>query len=190
LTPGRLVIDSSPLNYFARSNQLDLLPKLLSGADCCITRAVEEELLRGGPKHAQLYQAAAQPWITVVDETSLEYLGLFSEYHGRLGRGTRNIGEATVLAYAEFHGITAMVDDRVGRRHGTERGVSITGTLEVLCTGIRGGILSPIQAAAVVDLLRDHEAYLPCDGSGFVDWARAEGLLEPPDPETALSAEG
>jgi hypothetical protein len=59
-----------------------------------ITRAVEEEILRGGSKYAQLYQVPAQAWLTVVD------------------------------------------------------------------------------------VLRDHEAFLPCDGSTFLEWARAEGLLE------------
>jgi hypothetical protein len=33
------------------------------------------------------------------------------------------------------------------------------------------------EAVQVIDLLRDHEAFLPCDGSTFLDWARAEGLL-------------
>lgn len=175
---GRIVIDSSPLNYFARSSQLPVLQKLVAGNTCFITRAVEEELLRGGSKHVQLYQASVQPWITVTDETALDYLSLFSEYHSRLGGGSRNIGEATTLAYAEFHNITAMVDDRVGRRHGVERGVKVVGTLELLCKGLREGVLETAEAITVVDLLCDHEAFLPCDGAGFFEWAQAEGLLE------------
>ncbi|MEU5992518.1 hypothetical protein ABZ806_26415 [Spirillospora sp. NPDC047418] len=178
MTRQRLVIDSSPLNYFARSNQLPVLAQLLTGHKCFITSAVAEELLRGGPRHAQLYQAAAQPWLTTDDETALTYLGLFSEYHGRLGGGMRNIGEATTLAYAEFHSIAAMVDDRAGRRKGEERGVKVIGTLELLCVGVRDKIIDADDAIAVVDLLSDHEAYLPCDGSGFFAWARCEGLLD------------
>jgi predicted nucleic acid-binding protein len=178
LTAGRLVIDSSPLNYFARSNQLPIMSKLVAGHSCFITKAVEEELLRGGSRHAQLYQASAQSWITTVEPAELGYLVLFSEYHGRLGKGPRNIGEATTLAYAEFHNITAMVDDRAGRRHGVERGVKVTGTLELLCRGIRDGVLEAAEAVAVVDLLSDHEAFLPCDGAGFVEWAHSVGLLE------------
>lgn len=174
----RLVIDSSPLNYFARTNQLTVLAKLVDGNECFITGAVEEELLLGGAKHAQLYQAPAQPWITVVNETALGYLRMFSEYHSRLGGGSRNIGESTTLAYAEFYAITAVVDDRVGRRAGRERGVKITGTLELLCAGVRSGVLEQTEAASVIDLLRDHEAFLPCDGAGFIEWARAEGLLD------------
>ena len=70
----RLVIDSSPLNYFARSNQLTVLAKLVADSTCVITKAVEEELLRGGARCAQLYQASAQPWLEVVDESALDYL--------------------------------------------------------------------------------------------------------------------
>ncbi|XVQ09358.1 hypothetical protein ACQP1W_43650 [Spirillospora sp. CA-255316] len=178
MTSERLVFDSSPLNYFARSNQLSVLGKLVAANECLITKAVEEELLRGGTRHAQLYQASTQPWITVVDETALGFLDLFSKYHSRLGLGSRNIGEATALAYAEFHNYCAVVDDRVGRRHGLENGVKITGTLELLCKGIREGLIEVAQATVVVDLLRDHEAFLPCDGAGFLEWVHAEGLLE------------
>lgn len=178
MTGPRLAFDSSPLNYFARSNQLPMLGKLVDSSTCIITRAVEDELLRGGSKHAQLYQISVQPWLTVVDDSSIEFLRLFSEYHSRLGGGGRNIGEATTLAYAELHGMTAFVDDRAGRRHGKERGVIVTGTLELICRGLRESAIEESDARTIIDLLCDHEAFLPCDGAGFLEWARAEGLLE------------
>lgn len=177
MSDDRLAFDSSPLNYFARSNQLSTLGKLVTGNTCVITRAVDDEILKGASKYAQLYQVSAQAWITVVDESSIEFLKLFSEYHSRLGGGGRNIGEATTLAYAELHGMTAFIDDRVGRRHGRERGVAVTGTLELLCQSIRSHVMEESEAVSVIDLLRDHEAFLPCDGAGFIGWARAEGLL-------------
>lgn len=177
MTGRRLAFDSSPLNYFARSSQLPALGKLVEAETCFITRAVEDELLRGAPKHAQLYQVSAQPWLTVVEDSLIEFLKLFSEYHSRLGGGGRNIGEATTLAYAELHGMTAFVDDRVGRRQGKERGVMVTGTLELICQGMRDNALEESEAKVIVDLLCDHEAFLPCDGATFLDWARAEGLL-------------
>jgi predicted nucleic acid-binding protein len=177
VSSGRLAFDSSPLNYIARANQLPFLEKLVADNDCVITRAVEDELLRGASKHAQLYQVSAQQWIRVVDDSSIAFLQLFSEYHTRLGGGDRNVGESATLAYAELHGLTACIDDRAARRHGQERGVPLTGTLELVCRGIRANVVEEAEAARVVDLLRDHEAFLPCDGSTFVDWARAEGLL-------------
>lgn len=137
MSVGRLAFDSSPLNYMARSGQLALLGKLVAGNDCVITRAVEDELLRGAAKHAQLYQVSAQEWIRVVDDSSIGFLQLFSEYHARLGGGGHNIGESATLAYAELHGLTACIDDRAARRHGQERGVKVTGTLELVCQGTR-----------------------------------------------------
>jgi predicted nucleic acid-binding protein len=177
MSVGRLAFDSSPLNYIARAGQLPLLGKVVAGNDCVITRAVEDELLRGASKHAQLYQVSAQEWIRVVDDSSIAFLALFSAYHTRLGGGGHNIGESATLAYAELHGLTACIDDRVARRHGQERGVKLTGTLELVCRGIRANVVAEAEAVRVVDLLRDHEAFLPCDGSTFLDWARAEGLL-------------
>jgi predicted nucleic acid-binding protein len=177
MSVGRLAFDSSPLNYIARAGQLPFLGKLVAGNDCVITRAVEDELLRGASKHAQLYQVSAQEWIRVVDDSSIAFLELFSQYHTRLGGGGHNIGESTTLDYAELHGLTACIDDRAARRHGQERGVKLTGTLELVCQGIRADVVAEAEAARIVDLLRDHEAFLPCDGSTFLDWARAEGLL-------------
>jgi predicted nucleic acid-binding protein len=177
MSTGGLAFDSSPLNYMARAGQLPLLGKLVTANDCVITRAVEDEVLRGASKHAQLYQVTAQEWIRVVDDSSMSFLQLFSEYHSRLGGGGHNIGESATLAYAELHGLTACIDDRVARRHGQDRGVRLTGTLELVCRGIRANVVTETEAVRVVDLLRDHEAFLPCDGSTFLDWARAEGLL-------------
>ena len=177
MSGGRLAFDSSPLNYIARANQLPFLQKLVADNDCVITRAVEDELLRGASRFAQLYQVSAQQWIRIVDDSSIAFLQLFSEYHTRLGGGDRNVGESATLAYAELHGLTACIDDRAARRHGQERGVPLTGTLELVCRGIRANVIEEAEAVRVVDLLRDHEAFLPCDGSTFLDWARAEGLL-------------
>ena len=134
---GRLAFDSSPLNYIARASQLPFLQKLVADMDCVITRAVEDELLRGASKHAQLYQVSSQEWIRVVEDSSIEFLQLFFEYQSRLGGGSRNTGEAATLAYAELHSLTACIDDRAARRHGQERGVPLTGTLELVCRGIR-----------------------------------------------------
>lgn len=157
--------------------QLALLGKLVSDNDCVITLAVEDELLRGAAKHAQLYQVSAQEWIRVVDDSSMGFLQLFSEYHARLGGGGHNIEEAATLAYAELHGLTACIDDRAARRHGQERGGKVTGTLELVCQGVRANVVQEAEAVRVVDLLRDHEVFLPCDGSTFLDRARSEGLL-------------
>jgi Predicted nucleic acid-binding protein, contains PIN domain len=179
LPPGpHLVFDSSPLNYFARSGQLEVLEKLVGGRRCVITQAVEEELLRGVARHSRLHQVLSEPWLDVDREMSLGQLVLFSEYHSSLGGGGKDIGEATTLAYAEFHGCTAVIDDKPARTRARERQTKHTGTLELLVHGIRQHLLSRSDACRVIDELRDHEAYLPCDGATFLAWGEANGYLD------------
>jgi len=101
-----------------------------------------------------------------------------AEYMRRLGSGDRDLGEATVLAWAEVHGAIAVIDERVGTRHGRGRGVDVHGTLWVIAKAIRGGLLSDEQASEIVQALSDADASFPCDGSTFIEWARQEGLLD------------
>lgn len=179
---SRLVFDSSPLNYFTRAGHLDVLEKLVDGRTCLMTSAVAEELRRGATRHSRLHMIGSQAWLTEVNDDSLRFLGLFSDFHGRLGgsqRQMKDIGEATTLAYAELHGCTAVIDDRVGRNVGAAEGVSLSSSLHLLCHGLRHGLVSEDHACSVVDALRDAEAFLPCGGAEFLDWARAAGLLDP-----------
>ncbi len=44
--------------------------------------------------------------------------------------------------------------------------------------GIGQSLLSRSEACQVIDVLRDHEAYLPCDGDTFLAWGEANGYLE------------
>jgi predicted nucleic acid-binding protein len=181
--PGQcLVFDSSPLNYFARAGCLEVLEQLVEGRRCVMTAAVADELRRGVGRHNRLHQLAFQSWLEEVNDDSLQFLTLFATFHHRLGGGSehvKDIGEAATLAYAELHACTAIIDDRAGRTAGAERGISLSSTLGLICHGLRKGLIEETQACAVVDALRDAEAFLPCDGDTFLGWARAEGLLEP-----------
>ena len=177
--PDTIVFDSSPLNYWSRADCLSQLRAIVQDAYCVMPRAVEEELLHGASRYSQIYQVTGAGWLEVVTDASLQGLKLFGVYSERLGRSDRNVGECTVLAYAELHGCLAVIDDRAGVRAGTERGVRIDTSLGLLARGVRTGVLKPVEAERVVDLLRDNEAYLPCDGATFMGWATSEGLLDP-----------
>ncbi|MFI0940347.1 hypothetical protein [Streptomyces sp. NPDC021020] len=179
---ARLVFDSSPLNYFARIGHLDVLEKIVDGRTCLMTNAVAHELRRGASRHSRLHAIGFQPWLSEVNDDSLPFLSLFSSFHNRLGgseREGKDIGEATTLAYAVLHHCTAVIDDKAGRNLGAAHGVPLSSSLHLLCHGLRGGLIAEEHACAVVDALRDAEAYLPCGGEEFLDWARAEGLLDP-----------
>jgi predicted nucleic acid-binding protein len=107
----------------------------------------------------------------------LASLGVFAQYVRLLGSGARDIGEAATLAWAEVHGATAVLDDAAARRAGKERGVDVHGTLWLVANGLRSSLLTEDQAISLVDALRLAEAWLPCDGRGFLDWCRRERLL-------------
>ncbi|WP_052397020.1 hypothetical protein [Streptomyces sp. NRRL F-5123] len=177
-----LVFDSSPLNYFARSGHLALLEKLVDGRACFMTTVVADELQRGASRHSRLHMVGAQPWLTAASDDSLQFLRLFAMFHSRLGgssRDTKDLGEATTLAYAELHHCTAVIDDRAGRNAGIALGVSVSSSLHLICHGLRNGLIAEESACTVVDALRDAEAFFPCDGTTFMGWARSEGLLDP-----------
>lgn len=143
-----------------------------------MTQAVREEIERGVWKHAELRGILEAGWIDVVHVDGLDELVAVAEYMRRLGSGERDMGEATVLAWAEVHGAIALIDEQVGRRHGKERDVEVHGTLWLISRGVRVGKLTDAQASEIVQRLSDADASFPCDGRTFIAWARQEGLLE------------
>ncbi len=66
----------------------------------------------------------------------------FAHFAGRLVVGTRNVGEAAVLAYADVHGAIAVIDDGAGRKAALYSGVTLCPTLALLCQAIRDGLLT------------------------------------------------
>lgn len=73
-----------------------------------------------------------------------------------------------------------MVDDNAAVLAARARGVQVRRTLALLCDGLSRRLLPIEQACALVDeLIGPGGARLPCDGSGFVQWAERNGLLAP-----------
>lgn len=172
-----LVFHASPLSHFARAGHLDTLKKLTSHARRITTKAVIGEIARGAERYSELEAVLSADWLEVVPVDDLATLALFAEYARRLGSGPRNVGEASVLAWAEFHSAIAIVDEQVGRDHGRQRSVAVHGVLWLVANGFRAELLDEPAACGLVDALRDTEARFPCDGAGFFEWARTHALL-------------
>jgi predicted nucleic acid-binding protein len=172
-----LIFDTGPLGWFAKAGRLDLLERLTSGWERTVPRAVLDELEAGVSKHPELERIQGLPWIERVAVDSLEELRAFAYYANRLGAGSRNIGEASVLAWAEVHGAAAFIDDQVAVQCGRDRGVEVHRTLATIASGVRDGLLSPGGAEEIVDQLRLAGAWFPCNGAEFVSWARGAGIL-------------
>lgn len=173
-----LVFDSAPLSCFARARKLPLLEQLTRGDERVTTRAVLDELSEGVREHSELRDALGLQWLQLKSVEGLDELRLFTEYARRLGAGTHNIGEASVLAWAEAHDAIAFTDDNVAVQIARERGVRVQRTLALVARGVRRELLSEAEAHQLVDELLRAGARFPCSAGEFISWAREQGLLD------------
>lgn len=125
-------------------------------------------------------QCGEAAWLTPVRIEGLTELTVFAEYIRVLGSGSRNIGEAETLAWAETHGAVVVIDERAGARAGQQRGVTVHGTLWLIARAVRAGALERHEVVELIEALADAEAWFPSDarGEGFFRWASEYGLLE------------
>jgi len=177
MTP--LVFDTSPLSHFARAGRLPSLARLTASHRCVVPQAVLDELRNGESVHPPLADVRNADWIQVIACDGLAELRAFAHYVRVLGAGTRDIGEASVLAWAEVNGGIAVIDERAGTHAAQARGVTIHGTLWLIANGLNTGELLLPDAERLVDQLRTTDARLPCSGTEFFEWAKANGLLHP-----------
>lgn len=179
-----VALDTSILSWFARANRLDTLEHLLTGMQAVTTREVLDELRNGVEAFPALASVLQLGWLAEVRLSGLPAMSIFGEYCRRLGSGQDgNVGEATVLAWAEVNDAVAVIDEKAGRQAAKERRVRVKGSLWLLAHGITTGILSLQQASLIVDELRDAGAYLPCNGGTFPRWAQEHGLIVPTEPQ-------
>lgn len=171
-----LVFDTSVLSCFARAGLLEVLERITSGHVRIAPRAVIEELEDGASEFPLLRSVQEQTWLTTVRVDSLQELHAFARYAVRFG-ADRNIGEASVLAYAEVHHATAVVDDQTAVQVGRERGVSVKRTLALIGGAVVKSLLTESEAVALVDPLIQGGARFPCSGTDYLEWAKHHGLL-------------
>jgi predicted nucleic acid-binding protein len=171
------VFDSAPLSAFARARQLPMLDSLAGADERVTTSAVIEELRAGLGEHPELQDAIDLPWPRVEPLAELPELVLFGKYAQRFGSGTHDVGEATVLAFAEAHGAIAFTDDQLAVQVGREHGVRVVRTLALVARGVRTNLVTEPEAERLVgDLIRAGGRF-PFSGGEFLAWARGEGLL-------------
>ena len=102
----------------------------------------------------------------------------FARYKTEFGGGPdRNTGEAADLAWASVHDAIAIIDEIVATRAARRDGIEVHGTLRLLVSGVRFGVLTRSEAESIVDELAATDMRLPVDGAGLFDWAYDEGLL-------------
>jgi predicted nucleic acid-binding protein len=174
-----LVFDSAPLCCFGRAKQLELLERLTAGAERVTTQAVLDEIRDGVSEYPELQEVLELRWLRVERLETLEHLRLFALYARRLGADQHNVGEASVLAWAEAHGALAFTDDQAAVTIARERSVKVQRTLALVARGVRRGLLTEAQGDALADELLRAGGRFPFAPGEFIAWARRENLLLP-----------
>jgi hypothetical protein len=103
------VFDASVLNPFARADRLDVLGSILAGrVKCVTTRAVRQEILAKSDDFPLLAAVTTATWLFEAAVDGLDEIGALVWWVRKLGATRRDRGEATVFAYAQTNGATAI----------------------------------------------------------------------------------
>ncbi|MFW6638546.1 hypothetical protein ACOALZ_00735 [Nocardiopsis algeriensis] len=176
--PGEeLVVDTGPLSHLAEAGWLGVLRSVAGARKVVVPDAVEYELRRGESTRPHLQQVLGTEWISRSALDTPSENAAFAHFSAFLVSGGRNIGEAAVLAYAQVHGATAVIDDGAARRAAKEAKVRYTGTLGLLCEAVRAGFLTLAMVSSVADHLMETEYRLPFGPGEFEKWAQENGAV-------------
>lgn len=144
---------------------------------CYATDIVRDEVRRGSAGRALLSAVESAEWLEgAYLATDAELIALL-RWTDRIGSGERDQGEASVFAFAEIHGATAVTDDQPATRVARAYGLDVHGTLWLIAGFCALGKLTEHAASGLIDALQVVGLRLPCTGSQFPARARANGLL-------------
>jgi len=126
----RIVCNAGPLISLARIDRLDILPALYD--EIVVSPAVHREITNDDslPGARALAEADWLKLVEVRDRGALEHLS-----------SSLDAGEAETLALARELRSTAAIDEKRGRRFAEELGISQTGTVGILLTAKRRGLI-------------------------------------------------
>jgi hypothetical protein len=137
-----LVWDASALHHAVAADRVDVLGDLASPWRNVTTAAVGAEL-----RHNGLDLAA--DWIEIVHVDEPDELRALFSWAQAMDAGPRDLGEATVCAWAEIHGGIPLIDDRAAKRV---------------------AVANDLDAARFPARIRTE---------GFAAWAKAQKLVQP-----------
>lgn len=162
------VVDASPLIYLARGGCFDLLQ--MAGPKLVVPDSVQREICIRGPADPTAQAIAAAGWLQVVPDPPIP---------SGIQAWDLGAGESAVLAWASLHPPTeAIVDDLAARRCAAAIGVAVRGTLGLVLTARRRGIIP--AARTILDGL--HAVRVDADGHEAIAEVRLATLDEPSPP--------
>lgn len=171
-----LVWDTSPLLHAARADNLDILGDIARTYRGSPRRNVTTQAVQAEMNHYQ-QSVRGHEWLDIVHVDDLHEIDALVTWAGRVQGHKSNHGEATVLAWAEVHKATAVVDDAEARQTGLAYGLSVCGSLRIIAESVVDGHTTEYAATALVDALIATGARYPCAQGEFVPWCKSNGLL-------------
>lgn len=129
-----IISDTSPLSNLALVDCLFLLKEIYKTV--VIPQAVADELSNAEGEDPRIIAVLSLDWVEVRPSTNLQLIAeLRKDY--LLDRG-----EAEAIALAlEINADELLIDERLGRREATRRGLSITGVLGILLVAKHRGLI-------------------------------------------------
>ncbi len=126
--------DTSPINYLVLIGEIELLPKLFG--QIVIPQAVLDELRKSGTPEAVKNWIDSNPqWVEIQNAKAIDQTIT-------LGAGER---EAISLAM-ELNADLVLIDDRKARRAAVERGLNVAGTINILESAAKRGLVNLTEA--------------------------------------------
>lgn len=176
-TPLTCVWDASALHHVGKAGRLDVLGSFVAGPPNApwshvVTDVVVEELER--------YGLESPSWCEIVSPIELADLIEFAEWANRMSDGIHDLGEASVVAWANRRGLIAVLDDEDAKRVAQRHGCRAHGSLWLLCEAINADLLDVTSASSFVDAVMSVGARFPFARHGFPAWARSRKLLRRP----------
>jgi predicted nucleic acid-binding protein len=171
-----LIWDSSPLHHAIKAGKIDVLADIAQHGCGGPRRNVTTQAVISEISAYQLALAGLE-WLDIVHVDDLHEIEALVEWMGRVSGSKSNHGEATVLAWAEVHKVTAVVDDGDARRIGRREGLDVWGSLRVIAESVSNGYTTPYVATTLVDAMIDTGMRYPCSRGEFISWAKHNSLL-------------
>jgi uncharacterized protein len=132
-----VVADTSPLLHLARIGRVDLVAAVVGNV--VLPRTVWDELTASGGS-SQTSTMTRLAWLQVLDDPPLQDIGL-------------DAGEtAAILLAQQLNADALLIDERLGRREATRRGLRVIGTLGILVGARRIGAIA--EVAPLITQLR------------------------------------
>jgi predicted nucleic acid-binding protein len=169
------VWDASPFVHASRIDRLDVLGDLARGPTSDpwqhhTTAAVAQEVATQGQ--------GVPDWLKVVHVDAIGELRALGKWIDLVSSDTHSQGEATVLAWAECHGATAILDDSEARRVARAHGLAVHGVVWMAAQAVNQGRWSATSVSGFLDQMIASGARYPFESSAFEAWAHGKGLLQ------------